>query len=277
MEQELGAWRAKVAVVGSVLCLAVAVVDHLSGSQVSFLFFYLVPIAAIGWRVGGWVSLVVALVATLSRYGVMAVDAPRLLDPLLLWNTFNRGLVFVAVALLSEMLGRQSLLARTDPLTGLPNRRALIETLRAQCRRREGVVGPLCVAFVDLDDFKTVNDRYGHAAGDLVLRRSAEILRSAVRLGDLVARIGGDEFVVVCWRVPANDAREMALRLVERIAAMGLSLGEGSFGASVGVAHYVEVPRDVNRMLEEADTALLEAKTRGKGQAVVRELSPIRD
>jgi diguanylate cyclase (GGDEF)-like protein len=277
MERSARTWRTKVTAVGSLLCIAVAAVDHLSGFHVSFLFFYILPIATIGWRAGAQAGVIVAIVAGLAWYGVSVVGSSSCLDPVVVWNAVNRGLVFLAVAVLSEMLGRQSVLAKTDELTGLPNRRSLLESLRAQLSRSQQAPSSLCVAYLDLDNFKQVNDRFGHAVGDALLKRVADVLRVSVRLGDLPARIGGDEFVVVCWRISPRGAWEMAERLADRIVALGRDYEGAPFGASIGLAHFSELPDDPGRLLDEADRALMAAKAEGKQRVVFREVPRQKD
>lgn len=161
-------------------------------------------------------------------------------------------------------------LALTDPLTGLANRALLTDRLQlaiSGLSRRRGHVG---VLFIDLDGFKPLNDAMGHAAGDEVLRSVAARLRDETRAGETVARVGGDEFVVVLTEIedPAN-----AQQLAERgLAAIGRQLllegGEAYISASIGVA-ITNVPSTrPDRLLSDADVAMYEAKRRGGGQVV---------
>jgi diguanylate cyclase (GGDEF)-like protein/PAS domain S-box-containing protein len=152
-----------------------------------------------------------------------------------------------------------------DPLTGLANRTLLRDRLehalaRSQ-REEEHATG---VLFVDLDNFKHVNDAYGHAAGDAVLVELGRRLKTAVRPADTVARLGGDEFVVVCEEVDAEAALALGARLVAAIAAP-LRVGdvEHQLSASIGVA----LGRtDPDALLGDADAAVYEAKAAGRGR-----------
>lgn len=123
--------------------------------------------------------------------------------------------------------------ATTDPLTGLPNRTALLRALKEALE--EG--GPVTVLFADLDGFKAVNDSHGHAVGDLLLQTVATRLQRSVRVGDLVARLGGDEFVVVSRGLSAADGTRLVRRLVANVA-QPLVLPQGVFtiGVSIGMA-----------------------------------------
>ncbi len=162
-------------------------------------------------------------------------------------------------------------LARHDPLTDLPNRRVVEENLaRLVARAERGL--PSSLLLVDLDNFKEINDRSGHAAGDELLRAFAQIFLDAVRPGDLVGRIGGDEFVVLLEGTGAEEARVAAERICERAAVAPLPEGYDGppVGASIGVA-IVAGHHDPFGVLATADAALYDAKAEGKGRVVVRD------
>ncbi|MGY4515857.1 sensor domain-containing diguanylate cyclase [Lysobacter sp. HA18] len=156
--------------------------------------------------------------------------------------------------------------ALSDPLTGLPNRRSLAQELARMLARVQRDDRALVVAYIDLDDFKSINDGHGHEVGDRFLVAMARALENALRGGDLVARIGGDEFVVA-GAIPRENAEAAAKVLCERLekATIGrFDLGSGGYvdyhGASVGVvlAHIGEV--DAEAVLARADRAMYDAK-----------------
>lgn len=161
--------------------------------------------------------------------------------------------------------------ARHDALTGLPNRlEALLrlEAALAESRRSGSAVG---LMFVDLDRFKAVNDTYGHAAGDAVLRTVAHRLRAGVRSGDLACRLGGDEFVVLLESVedhPAlvRRAEGIVAALARPILVDGREVG---VGASVGVTVSRDASLDADALLQEADAAAYRAKSAGRGRVEV--------
>jgi diguanylate cyclase (GGDEF)-like protein len=147
-------------------------------------------------------------------------------------------------------------LATTDELTGLANQRGLYEAVRelpAQLRK-QGL--DLTVVYVDLDDLKTVNDRHGHAAGDALIRSVAEVLRSAFREHDTIARIGGDEFAVLITSAGDEDAQALVDRAHQRLVDKGISASIGSASASPASPDF-----DTNLLLERADAAMYEAKS----------------
>jgi diguanylate cyclase (GGDEF)-like protein len=167
--------------------------------------------------------------------------------------------------------------ARLDGLTGLANRLALEERMAcawAECQRHGG---PLAAWIADLDHFKRINDGYGHAAGDEVLRRAAAILRSAVRAIDFAARYGGEEFVVIAPQCDLPGALVMAERFRTRLKSepIGFATHTIPVTASVGVASFSTRPDQVAPMdlLAHADQALYQAKESGRN--VVKAWRPL--
>jgi diguanylate cyclase (GGDEF)-like protein len=163
-------------------------------------------------------------------------------------------------AMLWQRLGRQ---AATDGLTGLLNRRSFLGALQRRLRT-DGAV----VLFLDLDDFKTINDTAGHTAGDAVLQRVAALVTAVVEPGDLAARLGGDEFAVLPVGSDPARADELAARLVEALANDERCRG---VGVSVGVVACagMQDPPDAEGVLRDADLAMYEAKRLGGGQHAV--------
>lgn len=159
-------------------------------------------------------------------------------------------------------------LAHHDPLSGLPNRILFcdrVEQALARCRRRGNSAACL---FVDLDDFKAVNDRLGHSAGDLLIVKFADRLRACVRETDTVARIGGDEFALLLEDVDVpEDAEAVAGKLIEALTAPFDLEGEQCLvGASIGIALYPRDASGLDHLLKCADRAMYRAKQSGKNQ-----------
>ncbi|HSG91148.1 MAG TPA: GGDEF domain-containing protein [Pseudomonadales bacterium] len=162
-------------------------------------------------------------------------------------------------------------MAIRDELTGIHNRRFLMDVLHQQkalADRRDDHGFSLC--FVDLDHFKRVNDVFGHAKGDLVLRRFAEIASKAVRDVDYVARLGGEEFVLVLVGSSQDNARIVAERIRRQMAALTVSdlIPDFRITASCGITEYAE-GEDIEQAMSRADAALYEAKAGGRNRVVV--------
>lgn len=156
--------------------------------------------------------------------------------------------------------------ATHDALTGLPNRDLLVDRIDQALSQTLRTGSAIAVLFVDLDRFKQVNDIHGHAVGDIVLRKVGEIISRVVRRGDTVARIGGDEFVVLTRDV---DHPVRALELADRLVAeLGASEGDTlAIAASIGIATSVGGRGTAEILLNEADVAMYQAKARGGGRA----------
>jgi diguanylate cyclase (GGDEF)-like protein len=161
--------------------------------------------------------------------------------------------------------------AVTDELTGLANRRRFMEVLTLELKRAERFQSPLGLVLADLDNFKLVNDRFGHHTGDEVLRALSNVFRAGLRDVDLAARLGGEEFAVLLPETDEMGAAGVAERLRAALEALEL---EGPAGAalgvtaSFGVAVYPEA-RSSDELLTQADAALYRAKAAGKNQVAV--------
>jgi diguanylate cyclase (GGDEF)-like protein len=163
---------------------------------------------------------------------------------------------------LTEELSR---LARTDPLTGLPNRRVLEERLEEELRRSARTRKSFAFGIADLDHFKKINDTYGHPAGDAALQKFAGALRSQARHPDFVARFAGDEFALMLIDVDLQCARVIAERMVEAIFALRAGDGE-HLSASIGFT--LSYPVDTaESIIERADAALYRAKEAGRNRS----------
>jgi diguanylate cyclase (GGDEF)-like protein len=170
-------------------------------------------------------------------------------------------------ARLHRIVERQALV---DMLTGLANRRSLDESLRAELARATRYGGDVCLVLADLDNFKQVNDRYGHPAGDEVLKAFAETLREAVREMDVAGRWGGEEFALILPVTDAAGGAHLAERVRLAIAARTIRSGEHDelqVTASFGVASFQG--GELGELVAAADSALYEAKREGRNRVVV--------
>lgn len=168
--------------------------------------------------------------------------------------------------------------AHHDPLTGLPNRAALARFLPRAQQRNQGSQDGLAVLYLDLDGFKPVNDRYGHAAGDQVLREAASRMRGCLRGGDLVVRLGGDEFLMIL-QVAADDATNQARQVAERtIQALAAPIHWENqplqIGCSIGGALWPQDGSSLEQVVELADQALYRAKQTGRGRVTLQGEAP---
>ena len=198
----------------------------------------------------------------------IAIDAPGHGNlAMVILVLFMGGLINLAQIqlVLGRVLRRLTSLALTDPLTGAANRRGFID--RLQDAHRRALRAPdsshgYAVLMVDIDHFKAVNDRLGHAEGDRVLQHVAHTLRETLRSGDVVARWGGEEFCVLLARVNKAEAHALAVRMAALIGATG----EPRVTVSVGVAQAHPCTEGVDELIRRADAALYRAKAAGRNR-----------
>jgi two-component system cell cycle response regulator len=172
---------------------------------------------------------------------------------------------------LSDALEAMRQLATHDQLTGLLNRREFERIISEEHERAKRFGRSYAILMIDLDHFKSVNDRYGHPAGDHVLQTAAKRIRQQLRSVDRCARIGGEEFAVVLTEVDHVTAGEVARRIVEMMAAMPVTLSDGTkltVTLSAGSASMPKNASDIVGLVKIADKALYEAKARGRKRAV---------
>jgi len=163
----------------------------------------------------------------------------------------------------SRMLAHAQHMAHYDPLTGLCNRVLFGELVLRELAVAQRSNDTFAVLAIDLDGFKAVNDRHGHAAGDMVLKEAATRMARAVRVSDVAARLGGDEFAVLLLGASAENARPVAEALVESLS-MPYPDVDVAVSASVGIAVYPYSGMTLRQLLDRADAALYKAKGDGK-------------
>jgi len=211
---------------------------------------------------------IVAILQTLHGFGPFArLSRSESFSLLQVWIgiTAVTSLVLAAVvAVQRDIQGTWRELAVTDPLTGLANHRQLIQALEGEIRRSRRTAQPLAVVLLDLDGLKQINDRHGHLAGSLAIRRVAEALLGSCRATDTAARFGGDEFALVLPETGEAAAWHVARGVVDRLAT---DAEKPNLSISVGVAVYPGHGETVEALLNAADVALYETKERRKSRA----------
>jgi diguanylate cyclase (GGDEF)-like protein len=194
-------------------------------------------------------------------------------------EAINRELQARIIELRSAM-EREKELARTDPLTGAMNSRAFGELATAELHRARRYERPFTLAYVDIDDFKAVNDRFGHSTGDTLLRLVAETMKQNSRAVDVIARVGGDEFVILLPETGPGPAQVVSRKLQERLLGV-VQQNEWPVTFSIGAITFISPPATVDEMLRLADRLMYSAKKSGKNQIrheihkILDELVPI--
>jgi diguanylate cyclase (GGDEF)-like protein len=254
-------------VVAFALVVVIGGAEYFAGGDVSLSLFYLVPVAILAWKGGTWLGLagsVASVVAWLAA-GFAAGRMPGVLR--LAWDSAARFLTFEVLALLIASLKGSIVhlegVTRTDPLTTAANTRAFREQLKAEVERSRRYRRPFTVSYLDLDNFKTINDSFGHATGDALLRTVVDTIRSHVRSTDLVARLGGDEFALLLPETDLEGARTVIGRIRTGIQAE-MDARQWPVTMSVGSLTCHDPRLDVDDLVKKADELMYDAKLRGK-------------
>jgi len=257
----------------SFLCVAaIAWVDLITRYETAVSLLYLVPLYLAAWFSWGGAAVIIGALGGLSDTMLTGMTGQQV-GAVTILNSAIQGVffvVFVAVLLaLKRSRGRLEEFSRTDPLTGLANSRSFFQAGTAEMHRAARYHHPFSLVYMDMDDFKSVNDSLGHEAGDTFLRRIADTIRRTTRRSDIPARIGGDEFAILLPETDAPAAKIMVERLQAMLAKMRMPDGrEATF--SIGImtrpatlpAH--EYDGSIAEMVKAADALMYEAKRAGK-------------
>lgn len=249
--------------------LGLGAVDYVTGTKISLTFFYLLPISLASWSLGRNPGRFVALLSALVIQAALFSSEIGEGLALMFWNLAVRlaVVVFVAdlVAEFRHLLKHQTELSRTDALTGSLNRRAFQEAGDVVLERMQRAPNPLTVAFLDIDNFKAVNDASGHAVGDALLVRVAECLRSRLWGTDTVARLGGDEFGILLPHTGPAAAQKVMPRLREHLLHE-MQREHWPVTFSIGVVTSLTPPPDTEHLVHLADELMYAAKRGGKNR-----------
>jgi diguanylate cyclase (GGDEF)-like protein len=232
---------------------------------------YIIPVLLVTWTEGLAWGIVFGIASIALRETVAWSQMPA--DTPLLWRIANAAayilVVAVAMAGLQKLRRSQAQLAQLvtqDVLTNVLNARAFAERLGQELERNRRYPRPLSLIYMDLDNFKVINDTHGHQTGDAVLRLVADAMRTSVRTADVVGRLGGDEFGVLMPETDAQLADAAAKRLVASLR--NVFKGTPSVTASIGVVSCMATDANTDDLLRRADQAMYDAKKAGKDRVV---------
>ncbi len=262
---------------GLLLVVLQGLINYWAGPDLSFTLFYLLTVSLVAWLVGRRAGIIMACVSALSYFTTEELVAHFDAHPLLPYlNATTRLCAFLFVACFISAL-RRSLehereLARTDDLTGLLNRRSFMEVAHQEINRARRFRHPFTVAYMDVDNFKTVNDQHGHSTGDAVLREVAQTIKQNLREIDVIARLGGDEFVILMPETNDAAAEAVVGRMQQQITTV-VARGGWPISLSIGVVTWTTPPRTVDFMLKRADDAMYAVKNSGKNRVAHLKLS----
>lgn len=255
-------------VIGILLLFIIGMIEYVTGFEISMSFFYIGPVGLVTWYAGKNYGLALSCLAGAIIFLIAILTNQKYSHPAILyWNTFLEfAYYFLIVILVSKVRSSihiEKLLARTDTLTKIPNRLMFMEQLNSCYLFSERSKEPFSMAYIDVDNFKNINDKHGHEKGDFVLQTIATLLCSHLRRTDTAARLGGDEFVIL---LPYTNIMG-AQNLIDKIQ---LSIEENfntkdlTVTTSIGLVTFENLPASSTEAIKIADSLMYTVKNNGR-------------
>lgn len=263
-----------ICIIACCITIVIGVADHLVGAEVSTTIMYFIPITIAAWYGSRSLGLAISLLATFiwlitdvtsgAEYSHMAIYG---------WNTLMRLGIFVFITILlsrlHDILNLEEIAADTDALTGALNVRGFRERLAEEYARSMRSGRPFSLAFIDIDDFKKINDTFGHSVGDILLSTVANTINSNLRQTDHLARMGGDEFVIL-FSETNEDIVHAAFTHVHKRLMEIINMHNWPVTLSVGVVSFGTLPESPSRIIKIADDIMYSVKKSTKNNVVYK-------
>jgi diguanylate cyclase (GGDEF)-like protein len=254
-------------ITGFMLLCVVGILDYLTGYEFSFSLFYLFPIALFTWFISYKLGIISAFVSAAIWLAVDVLAGAVYSNPAFYyWNAAVCLVFFLLTAFFLESgkaLQRQKALARTDYVTGGVNSRFFHALLQREIDRSVRHHYPFTIAYMDIDNFKTINDRFGHERGDQVLSAVVNNLQKNLRKMDVVARLGGDEFAILLPEA-GPDAAKLVISKVHGRLLKEMQKKNWSVTFSIGVLTFIGLSYSADEVINMADKAMYAVKNNGK-------------
>jgi diguanylate cyclase (GGDEF)-like protein len=256
------------AITGIATTAAIGVIDYLTGYEIAFSLFYLFPVSLLTWFAGRRLGITASIASALIWLTADITSGHTYSDPAILyWNSVIRLSFFIIVTLLlwAVKSAHENVkeLARIDNLTGAVNARFFSELLLMEIDRSHRNKNPFTIAYFDLDNFKAVNDKYGHSMGDKVLCVIVKHAKSQLRKVDVVARLGGDEFAFL---LPETDqvAAQSAIQRVQNGLLEEMRRNNWPVTFSFGVLTCMNITQTSDELLKRTDELMYSVKNTSK-------------
>jgi diguanylate cyclase (GGDEF)-like protein len=257
-------------ILGFILIAIVGYVDYVTGREVSFAIFYLIPIGLITWYTGRQPGVLASVASALTWFfdEYTGTDLSRY-PAVPYWNAVGMlGFFLVVTYILAELkdaMRKEKKMARTDYLTGAENIGSFTEMVNDEIRRAERYGHPFSVAYFDLDNFKNINVTLGRSTGDDLLRRVVKTIKSATRKTDIVARLGGDEFAILMPETNCEHA-DAAVAKVQESLLKAMQMNNWPVTFSIGVVTFVTPPESVDALMRAVDAVMHSVMLGGKNE-----------
>jgi len=256
--------------IGFVLVIAIGAFDEITGPEYSTSLFYLIPIILVTWYTDRWIGAIISVSSAMTWFiadAMAGATYSKWIVPY--WNAVIRlGFFLVITYLLAELknaLDTEREMARVDSLTGAVNGKYFVELANDEIARAGRYGHPFTLAYIDLDNFKTVNDHFGHIEGNGVLSTVVSTIRKNIRATDVIARLGGDEFAILFPETGVDQAK-VAVRKIQRSLLDSMQMNEWPVTFSIGAVTFVTAPSTVDEMIKLADALMYSVKNTGKNE-----------
>ena len=261
--------------VGLVLAGLVGALDYFTGVELSLSIFFLMPVGLVAWYAPRWAGFsLCGVTALIWLAGDFFAGIRYSQWYMSMVNAALRFGVFLAIAYLLDLLRvrlrQEEILARIDSLTQVLNGRAFTELSERLLRLAERHQHPVALAYIDIDNFKAVNDTQGHSSGDRVLQTVANLISGCVRSTDIVGRMGGDEFAVLMPETGQAGAKTAFSKIHEELERVAVD-HNWPIGFSIGVALFTNAPSNLDEALKIADGLMYRVKQSGKNHVLCQE------
>jgi len=252
---------------GAVTIGAAVSIDRVTGDNLSFLCLYLMPVSYFVWfttrRIGVLTSVLCAMIWLVENVS----DKTHLFRPGISYLNMSIELVFfflvtLLLCSLKEALGINEELSRLDALTGAVNRRAFYDLAGREIARLERYKHPFTVAYMDIDNFKVVNYRFGHKVGDQLLRSVADTMRKNLRKLDIISRFGGDEFTILLPETGAEVAQAVVSRM-RNVLLSTMDANKWPVTFTFGTVTFLKPPSSVEEMVKKVGSLMYSGKDSG--------------
>lgn len=234
-------------ILGSLMVSFIGIFDLVTGPEISFAFLYLFPIYLVTWFGGRRSGIVLSFASAII--GVIVNEPSPLFSNISFWNVSVRLGFFVIIVLLETKLKDIITYAKTDPLTSIGNRRYFFEEADLEIKMLARYKRPFTVVYIDISNFNAINDNFGRAAGDGLLKAVSQTLRNNIRTTDIFARLSGNVFIILLHETDTEAARKVIPKLHELLNETAKE-NKGPASFSIGVVTFIDPPGSVDEMIK---------------------------
>ncbi len=267
----------QIVVIGLLLTFVIGYLDIQTGFEFSFSIFYLIPVSFVTWYARRNHGFFIAVICAFTwYYSDFKSGHQYSMDIIPKWNAFVRFGYFIITAFLiskyKNTLDQVTRMAKFDSLTQIFNVRGFSEVLEKELQLAVRYKHPIAIGYIDVDNFKTVNDTIGHAEGDRVLQTVGKVLSKTIRVTDIAGRLGGDEFAIILLQQDIGGAKTV-FNKIHAVLIETAQAEKWPIGFSVGVVVYNNPPLSVDEVLGQADGLMYGVKKSGKNFIQFKEIN----